>query len=68
MNSRMQTDAWISHAVLVLGLMLGASVVGVLILAITGQPTPEILLAFATVATTGLIQLWISPLNRDLLE
>ena len=68
MNTRMQTDAWISRAVIVLSLILMASVVGILILVITGLPIPEILVALGSVAAGGLIRLWISPLNRKLLE
>ena len=68
MNTRMQTDTWISRIVIVLGLILIASLAGILILVITGQALPEILISLGVVATGGLIRLWISPLNRKLLE
>ena len=68
MNTHMQTDIWISRAVIVLGLILVASGLGILILVITGQPIPEILVALGSLAAGGLIRLWISPLNRKLLE
>jgi hypothetical protein len=66
MNTRMQTNAWISRAVIVLGLILVASVAGILILVITGHPMPEILVVLGSVATGGLIRLLISPLNQEL--
>jgi hypothetical protein len=68
MNTRIQTDTWISRIVIVLGLILIASLVGILILVITGQALPQILIALGVVATGGLIRLWISPLNQKLLE
>lgn len=68
MNTRMQADTWIFHTVLVLGLILVASVVGILILMITGHPLPEIIVALGFVATGGLIRLLISPLTPRLME
>jgi hypothetical protein len=68
MNTRLQTDAWISRTVIVLGLILVASVAGILILMITGHPLPEILVALGFVATGGLIRLLISPLTPRLME
>jgi hypothetical protein len=68
MNSRIQTDAWISRTVIVLGLILTASVVGILILMITGQAIPEILVALGSVMAGGLSRLLISPLNQSLSE
>lgn len=68
MNTRMQADTWIFHTVLVLGLILVASVVGILIQMITGRPLPEILVALGLVAAGGLIRLVISPLTPRLME
>jgi hypothetical protein len=68
MNTRIQTDAWISRTVIVLAWILMASVAGFLVLLRMGQPMPEILLALGSVAAGGLIRLWISPLNQKLLE
>ena len=64
MNTSTKTDTWISRAVIVLGLILVASVAGILILMITGHPISEILIALGFVATSGLIRLLISPLNQ----
>ena len=66
MNTRIQTDLWISRIVLVLCLILVVSVVGILILRIMGQPLPEILVALGFIATGGLIRLLVSPLNQTL--
>ena len=60
MNILMQTDAWISRTVIVLGLILLASVTGILIQRIAGQPVPEILVALGLVATGDSIRLLIS--------
>jgi hypothetical protein len=68
MNNEIQTDTWISRTVIVLGLILLASMAGILILMTAGQPMPEILVALGFIATGGLIMLWISPLNQKLLE
>ena len=68
MNTRIQTDIWISRIVLVLGLILAASVAGVLILMITNQSSSEIFVALGFVAIGGLSRLLISPLNSGLLE
>ena len=68
MKTRMHTDTWISRVAVVLGLILAASVVGILILVVTNQALPQILIALGVVATGGLIRLWISPLNQKLLE
>ena len=68
MKTCIQTDTWISRAVIVLGLILVASVAGIFILMMAGQPMPEILVALGSVATGGLIRLMISPLNRKLFE
>ena len=68
MNTRLQTDTWVSRTVIVLGLILVGSVAGILILMITGQPLPEILVALGFVATGGLIRVLISPLTSKLRE
>ena len=68
MNTRIQTDIWISRIVLVLGLILAASVAGILILMITNQSSSEIFVALGFVAIGGLSRLLISPLNSGLLE
>jgi hypothetical protein len=67
MNTRIHTDIWISRIVLVLGLILAASVAGVLILMITNQSSSEIFVALGFVAIGGLSRLLISPLNSGLL-
>ena len=66
MNIHLQTDTWIIRAVILLGLILVASVAGVLILRLVGQPVPEFLVALGSVAAGGLIRLLISPLNQEL--
>ena len=66
MNIRMQTDTRISRAVPVIGLILMASVAGILILRIAGRPMAEILVAVGFVTTGDLIRLLISPLNQAL--
>jgi len=68
MNTRIQTDAWISRAVIVLGLILVASLSGILILMLIGQPLPEILAALGFIAAGGLVRLLISPLNQKYLS
>ena len=68
MNTRMQTDGWISRLVIVLGLILMVSVAAILTLRITGQPLSELLVAVSVISAGGLSRLWISPLNSGLLE
>ena len=68
MNTHLRTDAWIARTVIVLGLILMASVAGILILMITGQPLPEILVALGFIATGGLIRVLLSPLTPKLME
>lgn len=68
MNTRIQTDTWIARTVLVLGLILVASLAGILIMMTTGHPLPEILAALGFVATGGLIRVLISPLTSKLRE
>ena len=68
MNTRMQTDAWIYRTIIVLGSIYAVSVVGIITLAIMGQPMPEILIALGLVAGAGLVKLLASPLNRGLFK
>jgi hypothetical protein len=68
LNTCIQTDAWISRIVIVLGLILVGGVASILILMIVHQPMPEILVVMGSVATGGLIRLLISPLNQELSE
>lgn len=68
MNTRMQKQSWISRTLAVLGLIVVASVAGIVILMITGQPVPGLIVTLGAVAAGGLVKLWISPLNRELLE
>ena len=68
MNTRMQTDSWISHTVIVLGLILVASVAGIFILMTMGHPMPELLIALGFISTGGLIRVLASPLTPKLME
>ena len=45
MSTFLQTDAWIFSIVVVLGLFLAASAVGIIVLILMGQPIREILVA-----------------------
>jgi hypothetical protein len=64
MNVLKQAKGWMYRTLAVLGLVVVASVAGVLILTIVGQPVPDILVALGAVAAGGLIRLSISPLNQ----
>ena len=64
MNVLKQVKGWMYRTLAVLGLVMVASVAGVLILTIVGQPVPDILVALGAVAAGGLIRLSISPLNQ----
>jgi len=69
MNTRIQTDIWISHIVVVIGLFLVASAVGIIVLILIGKPIPEILVAPGSVAMGGLARLLVpSPLNQWLFD
>ena len=55
MNTRTQTDVWIYRIVVaVLGLAVVATVIGAIILTLTGRPTPEVLVALGSAAVGGL--------------
>ena len=64
MNSFKQTKGWMYRTLAVLGLVVVASVAGVIILTIVGQPVPDLLFALGAVAAGGLVRLSISPLNH----
>lgn len=66
MNTRLQTDIWISRIFIVLGFIVAVSVLATLALTIIGWPILEILVAFGAVAMGGLARLLSSPLNREL--
>jgi hypothetical protein len=55
MKNRNQKDIWIYRMIIAaLGLTLVASVVGAITLAMTGQSTPELLIALGSAAIGGL--------------
>jgi hypothetical protein len=55
MKNRNQKDVWLYRMIIAaLGLTLVASVVGAITLAITGQSTPELLVALGSAAIGGL--------------
>jgi hypothetical protein len=56
------------RAIVVLGSFTVVSVIGMIILTITGQPLPELLISLGIVAGAGLVELLSSPLNRELFE
>jgi hypothetical protein len=66
MNNRMEKDIWLYRMVVaVLGVTVVASVVGAIALAMTGQSTPEVIVALGSAAIGGLAGLLApSPLNR----
>jgi len=66
MNNRMEKDIWLYRMVVaVLGVTVVASVVGAITLAMTGQSTPEVIVALGSGAIGGLAGLLApSPLNR----
>ena len=64
MNVLKQAKGWMYRTLAVLGLVVVASVAGVIILTVVGQPVPDILVALGAVAAGGLIRLSISPLNQ----
>ena len=68
MNTHTKTDTWIYYLSIVLGLTVTASVLGTITLLLFGQSISEILLALGTVAGAGLVNLLISPLNRELFD
>lgn len=59
MNKRMEKDIWLYR------IMVVASVVGAIALALMGQSTPEVIVALGSAAIGGLAGLLApSPLNR----
>ena len=66
MNTRPQSGAWIDRLRIVLGLAVMASMASATALILLGKPIPDLLLALGTVAGAGLVNLLISPLNREL--
>jgi hypothetical protein len=66
MNHRIQNDILLYRMVVaVLGVTVVASVLGAIVLAMTGQSTPEVLVALGSAAIGGLAGLLApSPLNR----
>lgn len=66
MKTRNQKDVWLYRMIIAaLGLTLMASVVGAITLAMTGQSTPELLVALGSAAIGGLAGFLVpSHLNR----
>ncbi len=66
MNTPLKKDDWIYRTVVVvLGLTVVATVVGSIVLAVAGQPTPEVLVALGSTAVGGLAGLLApSPLRK----
>jgi hypothetical protein len=66
MNNHTQKDKWLYRMVVaVLGLTVVSSVVGTIALAMTGQSTPEVIVALGSAAIGGLAGLLApSPMNR----
>ncbi|MBI3243098.1 MAG: hypothetical protein HYZ49_12465 [Chloroflexi bacterium] len=66
MNTRLPQDVWVYRMVVAaLGLAVLASLIGAIMLAIEGRPTPELLVALGSAAVGGLAGLLApSPLNR----
>jgi hypothetical protein len=66
MNNRIHNDVFLYRMVVaVLGVTVVASVIGAILLAMTGQSTPEVLIALGSAAIGGLAGLLApSPLNR----
>ena len=66
MNTPLRKDDWIYRTVVVvLGLTVVATVVRAILLAVVGQPTPEVLVALGSTAVGGLAGLLApSPLHK----
>ena len=66
MKNHLHNDIWLYRLVVaVLGLTVVASVTGAILLALSGQSTPEVLIALGSAAIGGLAGLLApSPLNR----
>ena len=66
MKHRIQSDTWIFRTILALGVLLAMSAFVIIAILMMGQSMPKLPAALGVVAIAGLIQLLISPLNRDL--
>lgn len=66
MKNRLRNDIWLYRiVVVVLGLTVVGSIVGAILLALSGLSTPEVLVALGSAAIGGLAGLLApSPLNR----
>ena len=66
MRNRKQKDIWLYRMIIVApGLTFVASIIGAIALAMTGQSTPELLLAVGSAAIGGLAGFFVpSHLNR----
>lgn len=66
MKNQLQNDIWLYRLVVaVLGLTVVVSITGAIVLALSGQSTPEVLVALGSAAIGGLAGLLApSPLNR----
>ena len=66
MKNHLQKDIWLYRIVVaVLGLTVVASVIGAIVLTLSGQSTPEVLVALGSAAIGGLAGLLApSPYNR----
>jgi hypothetical protein len=66
MKNHLQNDIWLYRiVVVVLGLTVVGSIVGAIFLALSGQSTPEVLVALGSAAIGGLAGLLApSPFNR----
>lgn len=66
MNNHWHTDIWLYRiVVVVLGLTVMASIVGAIMLAMSGQSTPEVIVALGSAAIGGLAGLLApSPFKR----
>jgi len=66
MKNHIHNDVWLYRMiVVVLGLTVVATIVGAIVLAMTGQSTPEVIVALGSAAIGGLAGLLApSPVNR----
>ena len=66
MKNQLQNDIWLYRiVVVVLGLTVVASIVGAIVLTLSGQSTPEVIVALGSAAIGGLAGLLApSPINR----
>jgi len=66
MNIHIHMTSWMYRTMIILGFILFTGVISVIILLLTHQSTPELLVTMSYVAGAGLTKLLISPLNRGL--